>query len=404
MALAAPTNAGNSSCLPAFYIVGAMKAGTTTASLWLAQAARQILLDKNEIHFWDSFVDPRWLGSNSTSNCADQLSRIRPHGHCHHAQRRLASEVLARRNHNLHSSSECSRRIIGIKSTKLLIGLHVPHAMHACGTVRGAPPSVLVFLREPSARAQSQLFYTIGQSHWWMKGQVVPNASTLAATYAQRVRSEVAALRKLVGGRAAASIRWDEVCGWPSCDRSTLALSRPAERLDLVARGLYAPQMSNWLSAYGGCDSLLVATYEVHIADPTGAAEMLRRAFGVLGLKEPQAAALRRVVDRPVSQINNPTHAHAAGASAAVVASANAALRHFYNPFNRELAQLLATRCRTIRPASDESSTAEPPRHGGWLEVSAASPAVARWYVRTGGDDGESAVTRAQDPRSRDLA
>ena len=71
---------GETRCVPRFYVIGAMKAGTTTVSTWLHALGEPLSIRPKEVHFWPVDNSPRqvdraWCGGSIPIDPQTQISR-----------------------------------------------------------------------------------------------------------------------------------------------------------------------------------------------------------------------------------------------------------------------------------------------------------------------------------------
>ena len=56
---------GETRCVPRFYVIGAMKAGTTTVSTWLHALGEPLSIRPKEVHFWPVAPSPATTGPST---------------------------------------------------------------------------------------------------------------------------------------------------------------------------------------------------------------------------------------------------------------------------------------------------------------------------------------------------
>lgn len=332
-------------CIPRFYILGAMKAGTGTLCAWL-NGVPDVSVRSTEIHFWPGPPLNR---------------RVPDHAWCMRTQAGLTDAVLQRKNRG----SDCEpRTILGYKHPLLLWVPELPGIFAACRRhglfdYRPLPqqhppypaPKMIVNLRDPAERARSQFAY--------MHRRVAqPDA------FDRQVTTELQ--RAPAGGSGSACLR--------NMVRCLTGIGLTTD--DVLSRSLYFVWLKEWLGAFD-CRHLLLLRFEAHLGTDSAVAAtaaLQRVSAYITGHAMPFAGAegiVKRTLQfpRPIGSKGRLRHLDANS-------STRRRLDQFFAPFNSALWSLLAKRCRCVPLAEDDASGMA--EVGGVLDTAGA--ATGAWW------------------------
>ncbi len=365
-------------CLPAFYLAGAPKCGTTV--LWQTlEAHPQVAWRRvKEHHFWD------WLWP---SNAAESLLRTERYSdsaggdymaHAAHVSVRRgggAPSRLAAAWPELNASELAALPVLVGDADPNYLYSHMrfpwvtaqppeedgkgageppPRPFSTAEVLRGAVPDakVILVLREPGARALSHMRMVCEGACRREAARAAAGAAATRAHEADLARcgrcpvgaaqwAEVAArelddLRLLCTGAAARNGSAAPLA--PDCAAPHALHAPGGHRVALravatgtwVGRSIYYHWLQEWLASFPEPEQLLVLRYEDWVAAPAATAAQVFRFLGLRPLPADVAAALPR-----------PRNATAGDDAEAATPATRAALRAFFAPFNAQLAALL---------------------------------------------------------------
>ena len=311
--------------LPHFIIVGAQKAGTTALAEFLDMVPGLQGTIKREPHYWDLEAPKR--APNKTE--AASIWKCRQY-------RRYADHWDNRKTRNGTMLFEKTPKLLALPHVPSMIPEILPHI-----------PKIIVILRDPIARAYSHYKMTLKISSDKRKIAVLP--------FGHRVAKTIHHLRSLgvnipiFDPNATGVIRWEdqEFSVIPS------ELEPHLKFTDMLLRGCYSRQISNWMQHFDLGKSLKVLQYErlernqsevlqdllTFVGGPPHnlSYEILKKDFGPTRSREKKPADSSFVPTIPFK--NTPWSLRKETVTY---------LKHFYKPYNDELANLLGENWRGI--------------------------------------------------------